>query len=324
MARYFSRIIKVIILTLFATSAMAWEPQHPVRVTIGFAPGSGNELSFRGFSSLIEKANPKISFIVENRAGADGVVAMNEFITKPNDGYHLYVPSHQGIWVTAEYFNKQAVRYTLEDFEYVISLARSPLAVIVHEKSDVQTVPDLIKKLLTTQKPITFAAGSGAHKLAFNYMSAQVPFSRDLVKTVGYKGPAQATQDVAGGHVEFGIVPIAVAAGVAKSGKIRILALCSEEELYGFEGTPLMKTYVPGMNVYAGWGIILPKGTKKEIIDWYAKNFAAAIDSKEGQEFMRNNYMFSPKKERNPEGFKSAMTDLRKQWVPVIKQMPLD
>lgn len=312
------------VLFFISSTVMAWEPQQPIKATVGFAPGSGNELSFRGFSAFVEKANPKVTFVIENRPGADGVVAMNEFVTKPNDGYHLYVPSHQGIWVTAEYFNKQAVRFTLDDFEYGLSLARSPLAIIVNEKSDVYSVPDLIKKLLTTQKPITFAAGSGAHKLAFNYMAFQVPFNKELVKTVGYKGPAQATQDVAGGHVEFGIVPIAVAAPVAKGGKVRILALCSEQKLDGFEDTPLMKTYIPGMNVYAGWGIIFPKGTRKEIIDWYAKNFANAINSKEGQEFMRNNYMFSPKKERSPEGFKSAMTDLRKQWIPIIKDMPAE
>ena len=85
-----------------------------------------------------------------------------------------------------------------------------------------------------------------------------------------------------------------------------------------------MNRWVSGLNVYAAWGIILPKNTKKEIIDWYVKNFSAAIESKEGQEFMNNNYMFNPKDERTPIGFKSAMTELRKQWIPILKDFKID
>lgn len=323
MARYISNFIKVIILALITSTAWAWEPQNPIRVTVGFAPGSGNELSFRGVSSLLEKANPKLTFIIENRAGADGVVAMNDFITKPNDGYHLYVPSHQGIWVTAEYFNKQAVRYTLEDFDYLVSLAKSPLAVIAYSGSTVNTVPELLDRIKNTDKPITFAAGSGAHKLAFEYMATKVKVNRDLVKTVGYKGPNQAGQDVAGGHVEFGIIPTAVAATFAKSGKIKILGLCSEKPIAGLDA-PLMNKWVPGMNVYAAWGIILPKGTDPEIRKWYVDNFAAAIRSPEAKQFFDNNYMFYDERELTPEGFKSSMMQLRKQWIPILENFKLD
>jgi tripartite-type tricarboxylate transporter receptor subunit TctC len=323
MARHISDIIKIILFSLFATtvSAQAWEPTRPINVMIGFAPGSGNELSFRGISSIIEKANPKINFVFENRAGADGVVAMNEFIKKPADGYHIYIPSHQGIWVTAEYFNKQAVKYTLDDFDYVVSIAKSPLAVVAHSGSNVNSVPELLTRLKTTTKPITFAAGSGAHKLAFEYMATKVRFNTDLVKTVGYKGPAQAVQDVAGGHVEFGIVPVAVAASLAKSGHIKIMGLCSESSIAGLDA-PLMNKWVPGMNVYAAWGIILPKNTPVEIQQWYVNTFSAVIRSSEAKQFFDQNYMFFDSKELTPDGFKNSMNQLRTQWIPVIKNLP--
>ena len=105
MVRYISNFIKVILATSITLTAYAWEPTKPVTAVIGFAPGSGNELSFRGISSIIEKANPKINFIVENRPGADGTIGMNHFIKLPNDGHHIYIASHQGIWVTADYAN---------------------------------------------------------------------------------------------------------------------------------------------------------------------------------------------------------------------------
>jgi tripartite-type tricarboxylate transporter receptor subunit TctC len=319
MARFISNFIKVIAVALITTAAHAWEPTKTVSVLVGFAPGSGNELSFRGISSIIERNNPKINFIVENRPGADGVVAMNEFIKKPADGYHLYVPSHQGIWVTSEFSNPGAKKYELDDFEYGITLAKSPLAIIAHSSSPTNTPAELISRFKNTTQPINIAAGSGAHKLAYEYLMHYIKGNRTLIQTVSYKGPAQAGQDVAGNQVEFGIIPVAVANTLLQTGKIKIIGLCSEYKIEAIKDVPLMKDHVPGLNVYAAWGIILPKGTNKEIIDWYVNNFATAIRSPEGQLFLKNNLMFAEPKEQNPKGFEASMMRLREQWIPIIK-----
>lgn len=317
------KFIFAVCISLFASLANAWEPNKPINVTIGFAPGSGNEVSFRGVSSILEKSNPKLNFIIENRPGADGVVAMNDFINKPNDGYHIYIPSHQGIWVTAEFFNAQAKKYTLDDFDYVVSIAKSPLAVIAWSGSSVNSVPEFINRLTTTSSPINIAAGSGAHKLAFEYMATRISINKDLVKTVGYKGPAQAGQDVAGGHVEFGIIPTAIASTLAQSGKIKILGICSEKPLTGLDA-PLMNRWIPGMNVYAAWGIILPKGASPAVTKWYVDNFSRAIRSAEAKEFFDKNFMFFDERELTPTGFKSSMMQLRSQWVPILQNFKLE
>ena len=321
MARYISFIIKVIAVSLITTLAHAWEPTKPITAVIGFAPGSGNELSFRGISSIIEKANPKINFIVENRPGGDGTIGMNHFIKLPNDGYHISVPSHQGVWVTADFSNPENKKYTLDDFEYVLTLAKSPLAIIANSASAVNTPREFLDRVKSTDKPLNIAAGSGAHKLAYEYMMYNIKGNRSLVKTIPYKGPAQAGQDVAGGHVEFGIIPVAVANTLTQSGKIKIIALCSEYKINAIKDVPLMKDLIPGMNVYAAWGIILPKNTDKEIIDWYVTNFTSAIRSNEGQRFLRENLMFAEPKEQTPQGFRSSMMQLREKWVPIIKEV---
>jgi len=316
---------KALISLLLATISMAvhaWEPTKPINVLVGFAPGSGNEIGFRGVGSILEKNNSKINFVIENKPGADGVVAMNEFIKKPADGYNIYVPSHQGIWVTADFFNKPAVKYSLEDFEYVVTIAKSPLAVIAYSGSTVNTVPELLEKIKNTDKPITFAAGSGAHKLAFEYMTTKVKVS-ELVKTVGYKGPAQAAQDVAGGHVEFGIVPTAVAATLLSSGKIKFIGICGEKPITGIDA-PLMNRWVPGMNVYAAWGIILPKGTDQDIVKWYVENFSRTIRSTEAKKFFDQNYMFMEERELTPIGFKNSMAQLREQWIPILQNFKIE
>jgi tripartite-type tricarboxylate transporter receptor subunit TctC len=306
---------------LIATAAHAWEPTKPVTTVIGFAPGSGNELSFRGISSIIEKSNPKLNFIVENRPGADGIVGMNQFVKMPNDGHHIYIASHQGIWVTSEFSNPGAKKYELDDFEYGITLAKSPLAIIAHSSSPTSTPAELIARFKNTTQPINIAAGSGAHKLAYEYLMYQIKGNRTLIQTVSYKGPSQAGQDVAGNQVEFGIIPVAVANTLLQTGRIKIIALCSEYKIEAIKDVPLMKDYVPGLNVYAAWGIIFPKGTDKEIVNWYVNNFTGAINSNEGRRFLRENLMFAEPKENTPQGFKSSMMKLRDQWIPIIKEV---
>jgi tripartite-type tricarboxylate transporter receptor subunit TctC len=321
MVRYISNFIKVILATSITLTAHAWEPTKPITAVVGFAPGSGNELSFRGISSIIEKANPKINFIVENRPGGDGTIGMNHFVKLPNDGYHISIPSHQGIWVTADFSNPENKKYTLDDFEYVLTLAKSPLAIIANSASTVNTPREFLDRVKTTDKPVNIASGSSGHKLAYEYMMHNIKGNRDLVKTIPYKGPAQAGQDVAGGHVEFGIIPVAVANTLLQSGKIKIIALCSEYKIDAIKDVPLMKDLVPGMNVYAAWGIVLPKNTDKEIVDWYVTNFTNAIRSNDGQRFLRENLMFAEPKEQTPSGFKASMIQLREKWVPIIKEV---
>jgi tripartite-type tricarboxylate transporter receptor subunit TctC len=316
-----NKFFTALLISLASLSSYAWEPSKPINVLIGFAPVSGNELSFRGVSSILEKTNPKLNFVIENKPGANGVVAMNDFISRPADGHHIYIPSNQGIFVTAEYFQKTAVRYKLDDFEYVLGIAKSPLVIIAHSGSNVNNPAEFVNKLKTTTSPINIAAGSGAHKLAYDFMAESVKLDKKMITTVEYKGPSQAGQDVAGGHVEFGIIPAAVAAPLVKTGKVKVIGLTGERTIKGFDDAPLMNKWVPGMNVYAGWGIILPKGTPAEIQKWYSENFSKAIRSPEAQQFFEQNYMFYDEKELTPEGFKRSMVELRKQWIPVLDKL---
>jgi tripartite-type tricarboxylate transporter receptor subunit TctC len=75
------------------------------------------------------------------------------------------------------------------------------------------------------------------------------------------------------------------------------------------------------MNVNAAWGIIFPKGTNQNIIDWYVTMFRNAINSAEGRQFIKDNLMFAEIKEQTPAGFKVSMMALRKQWIPIIDEV---
>jgi tripartite-type tricarboxylate transporter receptor subunit TctC len=141
------------------------------------------------------------------------------------------------------------------------------------------------------------------------------------VQAVSYKGPAPAGADVAGSQVDFGIIPAAVAYNLVKAGKVKYIGIFGEQRLAKIPEVPLMQTVVPGANVYAGWGIVLPRGTPAEVTRWYTENFVRAIRSTEAQQFFADNLMFVEERELTPLGYKRSMLELRRVWLPIAQKM---
>jgi tripartite-type tricarboxylate transporter receptor subunit TctC len=247
---------------------------------------------------------------------------MNHFVKLPNDGYHIYIASHQGIWVTSEFANPETKKYSIDDIEYGLTLAKSPLAIIAHHESPTNSPREFMDRMKNPQKPISIAAGSGAHKLAYEYMMYNIKGNRELIKTVPYKGPAQAVQDVAGNQVEFGILPTAIAYPLVKAGKVKYIALAGEQRLAQIPEVPLWKDSVPGLNVYAAWMIMLPPGSPREQVEYYNKLFVPAINSAEAKKMFDENLMFTVKAEQTPDGARAYMSRLINQWTPYVKRIP--
>jgi tripartite-type tricarboxylate transporter receptor subunit TctC len=155
----------------------------------------------------------------------------------------------------------------------------------------------------------------------FEYLMDKGQGNRDLVRSVMYKGPAQAVNDVAGGHVEFGILPTAVAYGLVKGGKVKYIALAGEQRLAQIPNVPLWKDTVPGLNVYAAWTIAMPPGTPKEQVKYYQEQFVPAIRSAEAKKFFDENLMFTVPEEHTPEGVRKHLVELRKKWFPYVQKM---
>ena len=106
------------------------------------------------------------------------------------------------------------------------------------------------------------------------------------------------------------------------TGQIKILGIAGEQKLSAFPNTPLIKDYVPGLNVYACWNIVLPKGAPQEVVQWYLDNFIPAIRSAESKKFFDENMMFITRESHSPEGLRRDMTALRAQWQPYVAKMP--
>ena len=313
---------RLIATLLFApVLAWAWTPPKNVTATVGFAPGSGNEVSFRIVSSIVEKQNPGVNFVVQNKPGGGESVGVNWFAQQPTNGSNLYIASQQGLFTATETWFPGLLKINPMDMEFVTTIAKSPLAVVAHVSSRTNTPEQLLQRMRNTKQPINFALGAPAHQLVFEYLMDHVKGDRQLIQTATYKGPAQAVQDVAGNQVEFGILPIAIAKPLIDAGKVKPIALAGDQRLAQIPNVPLWKDTVPGLVVNAAWMIMLPPGSPREQVEYYNKVFVPAINSPEAKKLFDDNLMFTVRSEQTPEGARAYMSGLIKKWELYVKRI---
>ena len=319
--------ILALILATASILAQAWEPTKPVIVIVGNTPGAGNEIAFRKLAEIVQKTNTKFNFVVENRPGVDSVIAQNHFLTVPADGYTINLPSHMSTYVTNDIWEKNIKKFKYNDFLDVMTIGKSPLVLVASPKSTITTPEEFIRLIRITGGAINIAVGGGAHRTAFEYLMEKAHGNRDQVKPIKFNGPQPAVLSVASYDgktgTEFGIMPIAVAKPLVDAGKVRAIGFTGTRQMPQFPNVPLLRDVAPGIYVYAAWSLELPKGTPKEVIEWYQQHFSAAIKSKEYAEWMDANVVFYEESELSPAGLKKQMDSLRTTFLPVLEKLDL-
>lgn len=319
--------MKKLLLTLLVvpTLAFAWQPEKPVIVVIGNAPGAGNEIAFRKLASIIsEKKMSKVKFVIENKPGADSVVGMNYVYEAAPDGYTVGIPSHMSTFVTNDIWEKKVKKFEYNSFEYVLTMGKSPLVLVAWPNSKVNTPTDFVRLIATTDRPVNVAIGGGAHRMAYEYLMVKGNGKRDMVKFIKFQGPLQAVTSVASldaGGTEFGIMPIAVAHPLADAGKVKIIGFTGDRKLTQYPNVPMLNGVAPGINVYAAWAIALPPKTPKDIVAWYQRTFSAAMRTKEYKEWCDQNLVFVEERELTPKGLGQQIEDLRTTFLPMQKHI---
>lgn len=304
-----------------------WPPNKPVHALIGFAPGSGNELSFRKASEIVMKQTPGIAFTVETKPGADSSVAGNQFMTAPSDGLHVMIPSHMSLFVTNDIWQKNTKRFEYNSFKPAVTLGKSPLVLVASSKSSVNTPQEFVR-YITNGRPVNIAVGGGAHRMAFEYIRMKTGASEELIKDIRFQGPLPAVTSVASydgkSGTEFGIMPVAVAKALIDAGKVKPIGLTGGPKLKALPTVPLLSDVIPGLKVYAGWILVLPPQTPDTIVNWYVDKFSRAILSQEYQDWAEQNYIIIDRNELNPRGVMAYAEEIRGLFAPVIKNIKPD
>jgi tripartite-type tricarboxylate transporter receptor subunit TctC len=317
------RFLKFLIASLVCTSAFAWEPTKPITVIIGNQPGSGNEVGFRAISAVVNKTN-NATFVIELKPGGDSVVAMNALMEAKPDGYTIAIPSYMSTFVTNDIWQKDIKKFQYDSFTPVFGMGKSPLTIVANSNSKINTVAELTELVRTTNKPITFALGGGAHRMTYEYFMLKAKGNKDMVKFTQFPGPLQAVTSVASdAGTEFGIMPIAIALPLIQAGKVKPIGITGERRLARMPNVEPIKVGGSHIDIFAAWAMILPPNTPKEIVEWYQKTFTPALRSSEIKQYYDDNLIFIDERELNPVGFMRGIEKLRGVWIPLSQQVNL-
>lgn len=309
------------ILTLaVSTTVFAWQPTKPIDTTISFPTGSGNDLIFRPLAAIVEK-NTGVNFIIKNKPGAGGTVGNQEFVGLPNDGHFINVGSVGG-FAAMDYTYSNFIKnppYTIESFSYAIHLGYSPGAIIAKADDPVSTPKDFIN-VLTSDPTITIAHSGAANRLMLESVMLKVNAREKNPKLilVEHKGPAQSVLDVAGGHVRFAVLPLSVAGAHHNAGKIKVIAITSKQKVGSLPDVQTLSSVVKDYDIVIPWGLILPKNTAVDVLNWYSDKFKQALNEPGVRDNFAKGYIFVRDDLLTPKSFKDYVSEYHKDSKPVI------
>lgn len=253
-------------------------PAKPIKLVIAFPAGGPTDITMR---SLADNAGKILGqpVIVENKPGAGTNIAVKSVITSAPDGYTLLLAAN-ALAVNPSLF--QPAPYDLErELTPVASVGRVPVVFTVREESAIKTLPQLVAAAKAKPGSVTVATpgnGSTPH-LAMELFQHTAGLQ---LRHVPYKGGAQALTDVLGGHVDVVAVNALEALPLAKSGKLRVLAVMSAERSAVLPGVPTVaESGYPGFEASVWYGFVGPAGLPKPIVDKLHDAVQKAIDSPE-------------------------------------------
>ena len=251
---------------LQAAPAAAAYPERPVRLVVPYPPGGATDVIGRVLAQELSTALSQ-QFVVENRAGAAGNIGADQVAKADPDGYTLLMGALTSHSINAELY-KGRVPYDIEkSFAPVSIVGTVPLVFVVHPSVQAQSLEEFI--VLAKSRPgyLTMASagnGSPQHLAAEMFKSVA---GVDLLH-VPYKGSGPAMTDLMGGQVLSMIETVPAAQGHVKGGKLRALAVASDQRAQALPDVPTTaEAGLANFQVSSMFGIVAPAGTPAPVVE---------------------------------------------------------
>lgn len=289
-------------------------PNRPVRLIIPFPPGGSNDVVGRMIGTqLSEKLGKQV--IIDNRAGAGGVVGTELASKAPNDGYTLLVIS------LAHAVNPWLYKLPydpIKAFAPIGVMGSGPNVVVVHPDLPVKNIRELVALAKSKPGELQYAsAGVGS----FQHLGAEL-FKLEAgvnMLHVPFRGGGPAMIDVVGGHTKVMFSSLVQTTPHIKSGKLRALGVGGLQRSSVLPDVPTVaEAGVPKYEAVNWWGIVAPAGTPQPIIDKLHAALTAAQDSDEVKKQFANEGAVVVKK--TPTEFGAFMQSEMAKWERVVKE----
>lgn len=248
----------------FAVMAQAQSyPSKPVRVVVPYPPGGPTDIVARVLFQQVAESTGQ-QFVIDNRAGAGGNIGAEHVAKSPADGYTVLIGT------TAHAINMslfKSLNYDVQkDLAPVSLLTQGPLVLVTHPQFPANSVKELIDMAKAKPGSLNFASSGNGQS---THLSAELFNSMAGTKMVHvpYKGSAPALSDLMTGQVGIMFDTTLSAMPFVRAGKLKALGVTSPQRTPAAPDVPtIAESGLPGYEVFAWNGVLVPAGTPKAII----------------------------------------------------------
>ncbi len=292
-------------------------PSQPVKVVVGFAPGGSTDQVARIIADGMA-ARLNQSFVVENRPGASGNLAAGQVARAHGDGYTLLL-SAVGLATTAAFNPEILQAHPTQDLAPVALLAYTPNVLLASDKSGFKSVADVIEYGKKNPDGLSFGQsgyGGGLH------LTGEIFSVRSGVKMtqVPYKGVAPMMQDLLAGHINIGWDNLSTALPVARSGKVRALAIAAPNRSPEMPDVPTFEELgYKNMDFGAWFGMHAPKSISPKLAKTLSEQLSAVLDDEKVRQRIAA-LGIQIIKSKSPEAFLAYVDSNITQWKEVVDQ----
>ncbi len=240
-------------------------PVRPIRMVIPFSAGGATDVPGRIIAQKLSGAMGQ-QVIIDNRPGAGGVIGSQIVAKAQPDGYTMLLTGTAFSLAPTIYHGRLSFD-AVRDFAPVAQVALTANALVVHPSHPPRSVKELIALARSQPGKIDYASsgtGGAQHLMALLFLS----MARINMTHVAYKGSGPAMADLAGGHVKVGFPGVAIVIPHARAGRLIPLGVTTAQRTPQLPDVPtLAEAGVPGYDAAVWYGVLLPAGTPKPVIE---------------------------------------------------------
>ncbi len=250
-------------------------PSRLVRLQVGYSPGGAVDVSARLIAQRLTEAFGQ-SFIVENRPGADGIVA-SDFVAKAAPDGHTLAYISAGHTMNPALHPKSMPYHPLNDFEPVSMIATGAQTLVVNPSLPARNVKELVELARARPGQINFASSGAGGPMHLSGELLKIAAGIDIIH-VPYKGGGPALNDVIGGQVEMTFIGAPASMPHIRSGRLRILAVSTMKRVAALPDVPTVaESGYPGFDVGALYAVLAPAGTPAPIVTRLSNELAKIV-----------------------------------------------
>jgi tripartite-type tricarboxylate transporter receptor subunit TctC len=275
------KILTIAFLALLTLPAAAQDyPNKPIRIVVGYSAGGGNDIIVRVMTNELTKGLGQ-QIIVENKPGAQSIIAADFVAKAPADGYTLLMGPSGPMTINPATYSKLPYSPT-RDFAPISMLCSFPLVVAVSSQLPVRSVKELIDYAKGNPGKSNYASSAGIFQIASELFKQK---TGTAIEMIPYKGSGESIQAVIAGQVMMTIIDPPPLGGPLKGGAIRLLAVTSPQRHPSWPDVPTMaEAGVPDMEVPVWTAFFAPAKTPPAIVARLQKETARAVQSAEVRE----------------------------------------